>query len=169
MTSPTPEQLERVAAWIRSEGAAKSLEDILAWVTERQSRLIAAARGIPAEALTTAPAPGEWSPLEALKHVVEWNWQVGEDVLHTCLTGERPNNPVPEFPADREALIARQEESLASVWAHVSAADPTAFLDVNWEHPFFGMLNWREWFLFLGVHCTDHQNQIEAAGAPSGA
>jgi hypothetical protein len=42
------------------------------------------------------------------------------------------------------------------------------FLDLKWEHPFFGMLNWREWFLFLGVHCTDHAIQIRAASPASG-
>lgn len=165
MTQPTPEQLARVGEWIRREAAAKNLEEILAWVTERQTQLVQSARKLTDQALHAAPAEGEWTPLDALKHVVEWDWQVSEDVLHTCLTGERPGNPVPQFAADREELITRQEESLASLWAHVSAADPGAFLDVRWEHPFFGPLNWREWFLFIGVHCTDHANQINAAGA----
>lgn len=166
MSAPTPEQLARVGDWIRREAAAKSLDDILAWVTERQEHLLASAQSLSPAELQTAPAPDEWSPLEALKHVVEWNWQVGEDILHTCLTGERPGNPVPDFAADADALVARQRESLESVWAHVSAAEPDAFLNLKWEHPFFGMLNWREWFLFLGVHCTDHANQIRAGGSP---
>ena len=50
------------------------------------------------------------------------------------------------------------------LWAHVSEADPEAFLEVTWHHPFFGELNWREWFLFVGVHCADHAAQIRAAG-----
>lgn len=165
MSAPTPEQLARVSEWIRREAAAKSPEEILQWVTARQEQLIASARGLSPEELTASPAEGEWSPLEAFQHVVEWNWQVAEEVLHACLTGERPGNPVPSFEADLDGLIARQEESLASVWAHVSVANPDDFLDVKWEHPFFGMLNWREWFLFIGVHCTDHANQIRAAGA----
>ena len=164
MSAPTEEQLARVGAWIRSQAASNNLEETFAWVTERQDRLIAAAESLSSEELFKSPAPGHWSPIEALRHVVEWNCQVGEDVLHVSLTGERPGNPVPSFEPDREALIQRQRDSLDSVWAHVSAADPGAFLEVTWEHPMFGQLNWREWFLFLGVHCTDHANQIVAAG-----
>lgn len=168
MTAPTPEQLARVGDWIRREAAAKSLDEILAWVKERQEQLIASAQSLTEVQLRAAPSAGEWSPLEALKHVVEWNCQVSEDVLHACLTGERPGNPLPTFDAALDSLVARQRESLESVWAHVSEAEPGAFLDLKWEHPFFGMLNWREWFLFLGVHCTDHANQIRAASPASG-
>lgn len=164
MSGPTEEQLAGVGAWIRTRAASNSLDETLAWVTERQDRLIAAVEKLTAGELTSAPAPGEWSPIEAFKHVVEWNWQVGEDILHVCLTGERPGNPLPSFEPDRATLIKRQRESLESLWAHVSAADPGAFLEATWEHPFFGTFNWREWFLFLGVHCTDHANQIVAAG-----
>lgn len=97
--------------------------------------------------------------------MVEWNAQVSEDVLHTCLTGERPGNPVPSLDLDVDGLVAREQATLDSLWAHVSEADPDAFLDVTWEHPFFGQLNWREWFLFLGVHCSDHAGQITAASS----
>ncbi len=165
MSGPTAEQLSRVGDWIRREAAAKSVDDIHSWVAERQEQLVLSAESIPAAGLQTPAAPGEWSPIDALKHVVEWNWQVGEDVLHVCLTGERPGNAHPDFEPDVESLVVRQREGLESVWAHVSAADPGAFLDVRWEHPFFGMLNWREWFLFLGVHCTDHANQIRGASS----
>lgn len=163
MSEPTPEQLARVGEWIRREAAAKLPDEILAWVTERQEQLIASVRVAGDDALRAAGPDGGWSALEAFTHVVEWNWQVGEDILHACLMGERPGNPVPQFEPNVEPLIARQQESLASVWAHVSAADPEGFLELKWEHPFFGMLNWREWFLFIGVHCTDHANQIRAA------
>lgn len=160
MSGPTPDQLRRVQDWIRSEAAAKSIDDIHAYVSERYDRLSAAVTALPAGTLTITPPGEDWTPIHALKHVVEWNWQVGEDVLHVCLTGERPNNPPPEFPAEREPLLARNRESLDSIFAHVSAADPAGFLHVTWEHPFFGQLNWREWFLFLAVHATDHAGQI---------
>lgn len=165
MSAPTPEQLDRVNRWIRREAAARSLEEIHVWVRERQTQLIASARPLTPTQLRTPPADGEWSPLEALRHVVEWNAQVSEDVLHTCLTGERPGNPVPSLDLDVDGLVAREQATLDSLWAHVSEADPDAFLDVTWEHPFFGQLNWREWFLFLGVHCSDHAGQITAASS----
>ncbi|MEO8538592.1 MAG: DinB family protein [bacterium] len=162
MSEPTTEQLARVGAWIRSEAASKSVDETHSYVLERLDRLYACVADLATGQLTAVSASEGWAPLDALRHVVEWNWQVGEDILHMCLTGERPGNPIPEFPADREALVARQKESIESVYAHVSAADPESFLAFTWEHPFFGMLNWREWFLFLGVHTSDHTAQIKA-------
>lgn len=164
MTHPAADQFPAIRAWIQGQAAEQSLEGIRDYVASQYEGLLEAIDVTPGASLAAPAAPGEWSAIEAFQHVVEWNWQVGEDVLHACLMGERPGNPPPSFPADREALTSRLRESLDSVWAHVSAADPTAFLDVTWEHPFFGELNWREWFWFLGVHAMDHTNQVKGAG-----
>lgn len=160
MTHPHEREFPEIRAWLQREAAAKSIDEIHGYVTERFDRLAHAAAAIPASRLGERPPGEEWSAIEALKHVVEWNWQCGEDILHVSLSGERPGNPLPDFQPDRDVLLARNSESLASVYSHVTAADPGAFLDVTWEHPFFGQLNWREWFLFLGVHATDHTGQI---------
>lgn len=164
MTHPAADQFPAIRAWIQQQAAEQSLEGIRDYVASQYEQLLEVVCAIPETVLVEPLAPGEWSPIEAFQHVVEWSWQVGEDVLHTCLTGERPGNPPPSFPGEREALASRLRESLDSVWAHVSAADPAAFLDVTWEHPFFGQWNWREWFWFLGVHAMDHANQVRAAG-----
>ncbi len=167
MSVPSPEEFPKIRAWIQSE-AKKDLEEIKASVDARATALFDAANAVP-EAQLTEAADEDWSPLDALKHAVEWNWQVGEDVLHVSLTGERPGNAQPEFQADRDSLIARQRESLESIWAHVTAADPQSFLELTWPHPFFGELNWREWFFFIGVHCYDHTGQLKAMSEPQGA
>jgi hypothetical protein len=159
------DDVARTRAWIVSQAAGKSLEEVRDSVQARRDALVAAVLSFDDDSLTTPIAPGEWSPLEALKHVVQWNWQAGEDVLHMCLMGERPGNPEPEFEADRHLLVKRLDESLESVWAHVSAADPTLFLDSKWEHFMFGDLNWREWYFFLGVHLHDHTAQLKQARA----
>jgi len=164
MTHPAAEQFPAIRTWIQKQAAEQSLEGIRDYVASQYERLLEAIATVSESTLANPLAEGEWSAIEAFKHVVEWNWQVGEDVLHACLMGERPGNPRPSFPAERDALTSRLRESLDSVWAHVSAADPAAFLDVTWEHPFFGQLNWREWFWFLGVHAMDHTNQVKAAG-----
>jgi hypothetical protein len=44
----------------------------------------------------------------------------------------------------------------------VRDADPEGFLETTWPHRFFGDLNWREWLLFLELHCADHAAQLEA-------
>jgi hypothetical protein len=56
-----------------------------------------------------------------------------------------------ELDADRERLFARVRE-----------ANGDEHLDVTWEHPMFGPLNWREWLLFLRIHDLDHARQIQA-------
>ena len=161
MSDPTPEQLASVEAWIRAEALAKSVEEVHSYVVSRIAKLAEAANAVSTTELASVPAGQEWSPIETLRHVAEWTWQCGEDVLHVSLTGERPASPAPEFEPDRDILLSKLNESVESVYAHVSAADPDSFLDTKWEHPFFGHMNWREWHVFLGVHASDHANQLK--------
>ena len=169
MSEPTPEQLKQVESWIRSEAASKSVEEVQQWIQSRFDRLAETARAVPSDALTMVPEGEDWTPIGTLKHIAEWTAQCGEDVLHTSLTGTRPGNPPPELPEDRDILLGAIAEAVASVWAHVQAADPASFLDVTWEHPFFGQMNWREWHLFLGVHASDHERQIKELSGAAGA
>lgn len=161
MSDPTPEQLAGVATWIRSEASAKTVEEVHEYVVARVAKLADAARSIAETNLGSVPAGQEWSPIETLRHVAEWTWQCGEDVLHVSLTGERPANALPQFETERDLLLTKLTESVESVYAHVSTADPDSFLETTWEHPFFGQMNWREWHLFLGVHAADHASQIK--------
>lgn len=149
----------RIRAWIIAE-AAKPLEELRDYVEAQRGALAAAAAAFSNDELQSHPGGDAWTPLEALRHVIEWNSQVGEDVLHVALTGERPGNPKPDFQMDRDSLLARHAADLDSVWQHVSAADPGAFLEVRWDHFLLGPLNWREWYLFLGVHAYDHAGQL---------
>ncbi len=169
MTSPTPEQLNRVETWIRSEATSKTVDEVHSYVTTRLAKLSELVRSLPEAELRAVPEGQEWSPLDALTHVAEWTSQCGEDILHVSLTGERPGNPLPALDQDPEALLQALTESLASVYAHVSAADPAGFLEVTWEHPFFGQMNWREWHLFLGVHISDHTHHIKELSTSAGA
>ena len=164
MTHPQEAEFGRIREWIQTEAAKRSPEEIRDTVARRFEALFEAVAAIPATAIDRVPDGDEWSPLDVLKHASEWNWQVGEDILHVCLMGERPGNPPPTFEKDGDLLISRQRESLESIWAHVSEADPQGFLGITWEHQFFGQLNWREWYFFLGVHAMDHAKQIQAMG-----
>lgn len=164
MTEARASQAAEIRAWIQSE-AEKPIDAIRDYVEGERDALAAAANAFGPADLASHPGGDDWSPLEALRHVVEWNWQVSEDVLHVSLTGERPGNPKPDFDLDREALLAKHAECLESAWQHVSAADPAAFLDVPWEHFMLGEMNWREWYVFLGVHAFDHAGQLRAMKA----
>ena len=169
MTHPREDQFESVRAWLQSDAGSRSIDDIHAYVLEKYDAFFDAVRAAPGRPAAAGTDASEWDADQVLKHLAEWNAQVGEDILHVCLTGERPGNPAPVFEGDRESLIQQQQQSLESVYAHVTAAEPDAFLDVTWPHPFFGELNWREWFLFLGVHAIDHTGQVGERSGAAGA
>ncbi len=156
MTHPQAAEFERIRSYLQQQAAEKDVAELFERVKEGMSELIGAARSVPDANLVTNPPGDDWSPMDCLKHAVQSNLQVAQDVLHVALTGERPGEPEPELVADRDALIAAQEASLESLWAHVSEADPQSNLHVTWRHPFFGELNWREWLIFLRIHGKDH-------------
>lgn len=162
MTHPMEAEFERIRGYLQQQAAEKSIPELFERVKEGMAELLDAARSIPAAVLSTNPPGDDWSPMDCLKHAVQSNLQVAQDVLHVALSGSRPGEPEPELAPDRDGLIAAQEASLDSLWAHVSEAEPHSNLHVTWPHPFFGELNWREWLLFLRIHAKDHARQLAA-------
>ncbi len=160
---------ERIRQWLIDQAAALSPEELLGRVAEGVAELRAAATAIPAERFAECPPGEEWSPLACLSHLVEWHIRGGTAVLHVALTGELPADQAPPLPGERDALLRELERAQDSLADHVRAADPGAHLDVRWEHPFFGPLNWREWLLFLRIHARDHARQLAAMQAALGA
>lgn len=163
-----PEQ-ERIRGYLQQQASAKSIEELIERVQQGVDELHAAANAVPASSLATNPPGDEWSPLDCLRHSVQSNAQASQQILHVALTGERPAGDEPDFGTDREQLIAKHSEAIESLYAHVREADPSAYLDVRWPHPFFGDLNWREWLLFLRIHCKDHAQQLTAMNGALGA
>ncbi|WP_322796420.1 DinB family protein [Tepidiforma sp.] len=161
MTFPDEER-QRIRSYLVTQAAERSIEELIGRVDEGVQRLLEAARAIAPDRREVSAAEGEWSPAEALRHVAEWHARGAADVLHVALTGERPAGEGPQLPADWDGLVRLLEETTTSLFEHVRAADPGAFLEVRWEHPFFGMLNWREWLLFLRLHALDHARQLGA-------
>lgn len=162
MTDPQAAEFERIRGYLQQQAAEKSIAELFERVKEGMADLIEAARSVPAAVIRSNPPGDDWSPMDCLKHAVQSNLQVAQDVLHVALTGERPGEPEPDLAPDRDALITAQEASLESLWAHVSEADPASNLHVTWPHPFFGELNWREWLLFLRIHAKDHARQLSS-------
>ena len=161
MTFP-PDVIERGRAYLKSKAAELSIEEIVAKVEAALARAHAAAEAIPADRFAISPAEGEWSGDECLRHLVEWDVRNAQQVLYVALSGGLPSEAEIELPDGRERLLSRHREAIDSLFAHVREAAPDAFLDVEWEHPFFGALNWREWLLFLELHNRDHGGQLQA-------
>lgn len=177
MTLPASER-ERIRADLVEKAGASSVEELIARVEAGMAELVEAAEAVPKERFGERPPGEDWSPLDCLRHVVHWNSEVARAVLHAALTGEVVGGPIPAgalppddagVPSERDALLDAMTQSNASLYEHVRAADPGSFLEVRWEHPFFGMLNWREWLLFLRLHSLDHARQLTAMRDALGA
>lgn len=111
MSDPTPEQVAKTRPWLQSE-AGKDLSETQAYVLARANELFEAINAIPKPNLSE-PCDGEWSPIDAMKHAVEWNWQAGEDVLHVSLMGTRPANPAPvSYPTAKPSSRANASRSI---------------------------------------------------------
>lgn len=161
MTIPA-EQREQIRSYLRAQAAERTLEEIIERVEQAASEVEAAARAIPSEVFDVAP-PGEtWTPLGCLTHLAEWNLRSAQQVLFVALTGALPEPSALALSTDRDELLAKQREALDSLYDHVRSADPMGFLEVRWQHEFFGDLNWREWLLMLRVHMKDHAGQLAA-------
>lgn len=161
MTFP-PDVIERGRAYLKSKAAELSIEEIIAKVEAALEKAHAAAEAVPGHRFVVSPAEGEWSGEECLRHLVEWDVRNAQQILYVALSGELPPEADVQLPADRETLLARHREAIDSLFAHVREAAPDAFLGIEWEHPFFGALNWREWLLFLELHNRDHGGQLQA-------
>ncbi len=154
-----PEML-RIRSYLQAQAAEKSVEELIDRVEEGMRELAEAAAGIRLELRTTVPAGETWSPDDCLRHATGSDTHCARQILHVACTGELPAGAEEEPAGAFEEMLAKHREALDSLYEHVRAADPAAFLDVKWEHPFFGDLNWREWLLFLRIHAKDHARQL---------
>jgi DinB superfamily len=168
MTSPQlAGELPDLRLYLQEQSAKRTTEEIVVRVNQAVEAVADAVRAISNDRLNDLGSGEgeEWTPVDCLRHVVEWNRMVGQQVLYVALSGELPPpGSAPPLPSTVEGLLATQSETMESLYAHVREADPAAYLHIRWEHPVFGSLNWREWFLFLRLHNLDHANQLKALG-----
>lgn len=156
------EEFARIREYLQVQASQRTTEELIQRVQEAAAELAVAARAIPAETYGRTHAGENWSPRECLEHIVGQNAEVAQRVLYVALTGEQPAQQGSlDVPSTRDGALAKQQDALDSLYDHVRGADPAAFLDLKWEHPFFGDLNWREWLLFLRIHCKDHERQLQ--------
>ncbi|MCE7927952.1 MAG: DinB family protein [Dehalococcoidia bacterium] len=161
-----PETL-RIRSYLQSQAAEKSVEDLIARVEEGMKELAEAALAINPGARTTVPRGETWSPEDCLRHATGSDIHCARQILHVACTGELPGGEEQAPAGTFEEMLASHREALDSLYVHVREAGAGAFLDVKWEHPFFGELNWREWLLFLRIHAKDHARQLAAMAGSS--
>lgn len=161
------EMRARVIAFVR-EGGAKSPDEIAAIVQEGHDALIASLDGVSDEQARWKPAPGEWSILELMDHVVtikrflvvlaphmsEGAWPPGlteawqEEALQDGATTAR-------FTSIAEARDAANA-SHDALLAFLRGVTPEMNTEKTFTHFLFGAMNFREWIVFERIHDGDH-------------
>lgn len=161
----TDEQL-RIRSYLEAQGAKLSPAELIERVRQGMGQLRECVTAVPAARFTERPATDEWSANEVMAHVVTAGARFGERITGV-LDGQPPGGALtdalehgaPEHTAeDWWSIFARAREAL---FARVLAADPAEHPERVIEHPFFGLLNWREALLFLRIHDLDHAGQLQ--------
>lgn len=144
----------------------------------------AAARSVPEEKWQDAPSPGRWSAAEVVAHVTLVEKAITDGArklieaeprrfsmwerLHLPLMlvawrGVRRESPIPldrSLLAGRSSMLERLDGYRASTLDLLDTNRSRDLRDWRWKHPFFGALNYYEWFHVLAYHDLRHAKQI---------
>ena len=172
MPGPTAEQSQQVRGYIIAQAAKLSIPELVAKVRNDVQPLREAAFAVPAVRFAERPAEGDWSAAEVFTHVLEMNEHGAASIEGIIATRSRPPAIADLMTGESRAGLAtaadywaafsaRRESLLATVLASHGDEHP----EVTINHPWFGDLSWREWFLFMRVHDLDHTRQIQAIAA----
>ena len=165
----TDEQL-RIRGYLQAQGAKLSPVELVDRVRAAMGQLRESVVAVPAARFNERPASGEWSANEVMAHVVTAGARFAERITGV-LDGGTPGSAVadviergvPEQTAEQWcSIFARGREAL---FARVRRADPAEHPERVIEHPFFGLLSWRETLLFLRLHDLDHAGQLQKIAA----
>lgn len=143
-------------------------------VSESYSRLHTTLEALQLEQAIWKPNAEEWSAAQVGDHVVLGTGVLGK-IIGLLATGQAVTDedwdPPPQFRGDASDVgdVTRRLKGLpAQASAIFEEAAQTDRLDVKANNSFFGDLNWREWFCYLGVHAQAHTEQIEKLMAMPG-
>ena len=158
---PFPEEVrDRVVSYIQHQGT-KSPEALVGLVKTSQQRFLEAIAGVPDDVAAKKPAADEWSLRELVRHVLDAEDSVAI-LVHNLSRGMGPpqgrsagrmveddGGPFAQFIDELKALNERMLYAIEGM-----PEDPN--LEEKAAHPFFGMLNCKEWAAFQRVHDEDH-------------
>jgi hypothetical protein len=165
----TDEQL-RIRSYLQAQGAKLAPSELVERVRGAMGQLREALLAVPAARFTERPAAEEWSANEVMAHVVTAGARFAERIVGV-LDGAAPGGAVPdvlergvpEHTAERWFSIFGSERE--ALFTRVLRADPAEHPERVIEHPFFGLLSWRETVLFLRLHDLDHAGQLQKIAA----
>jgi uncharacterized protein (TIGR03083 family) len=172
----TDDVRQRLVSYMEHQ-AKKDLPAMLGLIEESRARLLAALDGVNEEQAAFRPGPDQWSIADVLRHVTAAEESVAR-VVGSLASGEAPEgrrdtgSQTAEEGQPLAALVERLRGARASLLEAVRGWPASPDLEARFEHPFFGLLNCKEWLAFQRVHDADHIGQIEqikGAGGYPGA
>lgn len=160
-------------------------QPITALLSRSQAGLFAAAQAVPESAWRKPPSPGAWSAAEVFAHLTMVEEAITAGVARMLAAPPKKialwqrvhfparlaqirtlkrKTPIPLDPA----LILEKAESLSrnralreralALLSENAGRDLSAY---RHKHPFFGYLNFYEWFRTIGYHELRHTEQIQ--------
>lgn len=168
------EEQQRIRGYLQAQAAKLSIPELMDKVRADSEQLRAAAEAAMAVDPTRRPSAGDWSVNEVLRHLHESSGRVNAGILAAALDGAQPGAVADRIeraddvrPPLEWVRLLREEREAA--FARLEGVRGDEHLEIRWDHPFFGDLNWREWLLFLRLHDLDHAGQVRQIVAAIGA
>jgi DinB superfamily len=160
-------EFARIRAYLQVQAAKLAVPDLVAKVRGDLQQVKAAIESFPVDSWEKRPADEEWSANEVAAHLAGSSRSVADGIVAAIAGGQKPariedvmeHSDDHRGPADWWLTIESDREALFSRLATVKGDE---HLDIKWQHPMFGDLNWREWLLFTRIHDLDHAHQIGA-------
>jgi len=169
-SEPMSDEAKRIRSYLQAQGAKLPPAALVDRVQAAMDDLRLALDAVPADRMAERPAPDDWSADEVMAHVLDSGAHFATSITRAidgeaglALRERTGSGAAPHHTAAEWSARLRAERQ--PLFDRVLRADPGAHLEPVIEHPFFGMLNWREAVLFLRIHDLDHARQIQAVAA----
>ena len=157
--------------------------DILQCLRDSRAEFLAAATGLSEAHATMSPAPGRWSVVECVKHVVIVESMVLSSLRNPIAEPAPPVNkereaqilsrvadrtravqaPEPVRPSGRVATLAlalAEFEAIRAEGIHFAQRQGGGLYSLPMKHPFFGICNGSEAMVLIAAHSRRHAAQI---------
>ncbi len=177
MTQQTPER-ERVRSYLVGQAEKKTFAELRPTVDEARAAFLAELEGVSETQAAYRPTEGgegegAWGIAEVVRHLIQSEERVGRAVQRLGTGGPPGEKAVPGRLVGHEGetmpqLLEALKGSRAQLLQAAESIDGKEDLGPASDHPFFGPLNCRAWFLFQRVHDIDHTRQIQKTKAEAG-
>lgn len=165
------DERQRVSSYLLGQGEKRAWLELWPRIVGARLEFLDSISRVTPEQAAFKPAADDWSIAEVALHVLDGSRRTAE-LIRALAHGEEPDETPQEIgavdPARREVDSGWNElhrellgESVEFSRVIEGLPEPPAFTPTR-EHPFFGPLHSRAWYVFQRVHDLDHMRQVSA-------